>query len=134
MKIVLFVFLVLLLACEKHNLSQEDQEHSEPLQSNQIIENEHGGLRFFITNGKAELQSSVPVFTTVKFANYYIQTDRLPRNSSTELYFSGTGIFDLEVEGFTAMPNSKRFKVIGLPGGAKFRMAKGVVKYSFVKI
>lgn len=133
----IFLMMILLLSCRKHKeLSQEERERSEPLLSNQIIENEHGGIRFFITNGKAQLQSSVPVYTTVAFTNYYIETDKLPPNSSTELIFVGTGTFDLFIEGFTAPPSGmgKRISMPGLPGGVKIKLDKGVVKYTFTKL
>jgi hypothetical protein len=137
-KLLLLISLVMIFAgcAKKKELSQEDRERSEPLLSNQLIENEHGGIRFFISNGQAQLQSTIPVFTTTAFANYFIEADKLPRNSSIELTFAGTGTFDLDIEGFTAPPTGmgKRIKMPGLPGGVKFRLDKGIVKYTFTKL
>ena len=123
-----------LTSCSKDKeLSQEEQERKEPLAPNQIIENEHGGLRFLITNGSMELKAGVPVFVTEPFVNYYIEADKMPQNSTTELWFAGAGTFDLEVEGFTAMPTTKRFKVTGLNSESRFRLHKGIVRYTFTQ-
>jgi hypothetical protein len=136
LKLVALIFLVgaILFSCtKKKEMSQEERERSEPLAANQFIENEHGGIRFFIVNGQAEMKSSIPVFTTEPLANYYLEVDKLPENSTTEIWFVASGTFNLEVEGFTAPPDGigKRWKVSGLTASTRITVQKGIVRYTF---
>lgn len=129
--------LVLLTSCtKKKELSQEEQERSTLLAPNQLIENEHGGIRFFITNGKAQVTSSIPVFSTVAYENYFIEADKMPENSSIILEFTGSTSFDLLIEGFTAPPYTmgKRIEMRGLLAGTKLKLSKGIVLYTVTKL
>ena len=143
---------LLITSCSKsHELSQEEQERNEPLKENQIIENEEGGLNFFLhTNGAAisvnvyRGATEVPVVERIQYYQYSVVVEDLQENTEyiIELEYHSvatSGTFDLMVEGFTALPTTKNFWIKGIPisvtdaGTTKkfFRMHRGVVRYTF---
>lgn len=152
--ILLFVATSLLItSCSKtHELSQEEHERSEPLKENQIIENEEGGLNFFVyTNGAAisvnvyRGSTEVPVVERIPYNQYSVVVSDLQENTEyiIELQYHSVatpGTFDLMFEGFTALPTTKNFWVKGIPisvsdaGTTKkfFKMQRGVVRYTFI--
>ena len=141
-----------LASCDKNKeLSQEEQERKEPLKENQIIENEHGGLNFFLYSTGADISLSihrgnteVPVVEKNRFIEYEVLAEDIQDNTEyiIELEFHSvatTGTFDLMVEGFTAMPGEKNFWMRGIPVSVsdagtrkKFlKMSRGIVRYTF---
>ncbi|SRR5215204_840507 len=151
--ILLFVATSLLFtSCSKtQELSQEEQERKEPLKENQIIENEAGGLNFFLHTNGAKISvniyhgtTEVPVYERTQYYHYSVIVDDLQENTEyiIELQYhsvAASGTFDLMVEGFTALPTTKNFWIRGIPisvsdaGTTKkfFKMHRGVVRYTF---
>ena len=152
--IVLIVAASLLItSCSKsHELSQEEHERREPLKENQIIENEEGGLNFFLHSNGAAISvnvyrgaTEVPVIERIPYYQYSVVVEDLEENTeyNIELQYhtvASTGTFDLMFEGFTALPTTKNFWVKGIPvsvsdaGTRKkfFKMHRGVVRYTFI--
>ena len=141
-----------LTSCSKTaELSQEEQERKEPLKANQIIEDEHGGLNFFVHSSTANISISIyqgnteiPVVERIQFSQYSVVAEDLDDNTeyTIELKFHSvatSGSFDLMVEGFTSMPNKKNFWIKSVPvsvadaGTTKkfLKMSRGIVRYTF---
>ena len=154
MKYILLIATICLslASCSKgKELSQEERERTEPLKENQIIENEHGGLNFFLYTNGADISISlyhgnteIPVLEPKRFFEYEILAEALQDNTEyiIELQFHSVttaGTFDLMVEGFTAMPGQKNFWMRGIPVSVsdagtrkKFlKMSRGIVRYTF---
>lgn len=145
-----------LLSCRKHKeVSQEGRERSEPLLANEIIDDEHGGLTFFLyppagTEISIQVyQGTTPIETFEELPNsrYSVLSDDLPINTEfiLELHFKSVaqpGTFDFMSEGFTAWVDTKRFWLKAIPitaadAGKKkqfLRIKKGVVKFAFTSI
>ena len=141
-----------LTSCSKDKeLSQEEQERNEPLKENQIIENEKGGLNFFVYPTGADISvniyygnTEVPVIEKNKFYEYEVLAEDLQDNTeyTIELQFHSvttSGTFDFMVEGFTAWVDTKKFWIKSIPisvsdAGTKrkfLKMNRGIVRYTF---
>ena len=152
-RILLIAALALsLTSCSKDKeLSQEEQELNEPLKENQIIEDEKGGLNFFVFPTGADISvniyhgnTEVPVIEKNRFYEYEVLAEDLQDNTeyTIELQFHSvttSGTFDFMAEGFTALTNTKKFWIKGIPisvsdAGTKrkfLKMSRGIVRYTF---
>lgn len=157
MKHILLVSVIALslTSCSKpkEELSQEQQERSQPLKENQFIENEKGGLNFFVLSDKAQISvrvldgsTPVQVFEAKKYHEYEILAEVLRDNTdyTVELQFHSvdtTGVFDFVVEGFTSIRQNKEFRIRDIPvspgdvGKTRrfLKMSRGIVLYTFTR-
>jgi hypothetical protein len=141
-----------LTSCSKEKeLSQEEQERNEPLKENQIIENEKGGLNFFLYTTGADISVSIyhgntelPVIEKNRFQEYEVLAEDLQDNTeyTIELKYhsvAAAGSFDFMAEGFTALTNTKKFWIKSIPisvsdaGTTKkfLKMSRGIIRYTF---
>lgn len=157
MKYILLVSAIALslTSCSKpkEELSQEQRERSQPLKENQFIENEKGGLNFFVLSDKAQisvqvLEGNTPIqlYEPQKFYEYEILAENLKDNTDYTVALKihsvdANGTFDFVVEGFTSIRENKEFRIKNIPinvsdvGTTKMflKMSRGVVLYTFTR-
>ena len=148
MKQILFpaVICLLLISCTKE-FSLEGQEPSHNL----VINDETGGLNFFLFTNGSEISLNIYLGTTrvpVHEANQYHEyevsagdiRDKVEYTIELEYHsVPASGTFDLFVEGFTAGTNTKQFWMRGIPinvgdAGTKkefLKMIKSGARYTF---
>ena len=123
------------------------------MKENQFIENERGGLNFFVMSDKANISvrildgtSPVRVFEPNQFHEYEVLAEDLKDNTdyTVELKFhsvTANGTFDFIVEGFTSIRENKQFHIKNIPvsvrdaGTSKMflKMRRGIVLYTFTR-
>ena len=150
MKYILLIagIYIFITSCSKE-LSQEEQDHNG--QENLVIDDEKGGLNFFLYNTGAEISvniyhgtAKVPVTEKSKYFEYEVYGADLQDNTDyiIELQFhtvSTPGTFDIMVEGFTASAYAKSFSINEIPvsvsdAGTKrqfLKMTRRIDRYTF---
>lgn len=120
-------------------------------QQHLIIDDEKGGLNFFVHTSAAEISvniydgiTQVPVHERARFYEYEVSAGDLRDNTefTIELQYhsvSAPGTFDVMVEGFTAGANTKKFWIKSVPvsisdAGTKskfLKMSRSMFRYTF---
>ena len=145
--LLIAVISLALISCSKE-FSQEGQE---PSQQNLIIDDEKGGLNFFLYTSGPEISvniyhgaTHVLVHEANKYHEYEVSAGDLQDNVeyTIELEYHSvrdSGTFDLLVEGFTASTYTKKFWIRSIPvdvsdAGTKkefLRMTRRKARYIF---
>lgn len=146
-----YILLIAMFSFSMMSCKKEFSLEGQPLQENFLIENENGGLNFFIHNTQAEISVnifhgsiSVPVNESKKYFEYEVSAKDLEDHVEyiIELQYHSvpsTGTFDLLVEGFTAIQGTKSFWLKAIPisvtdAGAKkkiLKMTRSGSRYTF---
>ena len=139
---------LLITSCSKE-FSREDQDPN--AQVNFVIDDEKGGLNFFLYNTGAQISvniyhgtTQVPVNERTKYFEYEVSAADLQDNTDyiIQLQFhsvSTPGTFDIMVEGFTASAFTKSFSISDIPvdvsdAGTKrqfLKMTRSNSRYTF---
>ena len=147
------ILLIAIISLSITSCSKEFSQEGRQFPQNHVIDDEPGGLNFFLHTNGAEISvniyygnTQVPVNERSQYYEYEVSATDLQDNISytVELQYHSVpapGTFDVMVDGFTSSPGMKNFWINGIPisvsdAGTKkdfLTMTKSGNKYTFTE-